>query len=284
MFPCICLFHVFTLPPLFPTSQCTYYSLNVQDLVFKLCIYFTNSVRSCWKGHTIQPRPKLREWHGAVFEKVSAFSQVNVFLWAKLNLYVQESWFDHYSWQSGVYTYCQHTNWCSRNCANQDFCHRTFGHSCTVEFKWFPLKINIEMNTFRSQCVNFSRDEGYLKVPNDFAPSVSWKMAEQLFSDQFQSFSNICFWAAILAVEHLPSGSEWSISGPAQHTKSSPVELSHPRSIHISYFQYFHADGEKLGENKTSLPSWLCYVPLTVWCHCIVSPLNLPVLVLAGSM
>lgn len=49
-------------------------------------------------------------------------------------------------------------------------------------------------------------------------------------------------------------------------------------------FQYFHADREKWRENKTSLTSWHRCILLTVWCHCTVSPLNLPVLVLAGSM
>lgn len=57
-------------------------------------------------------------------------------------------------------------------------------------------------------------------------------------------------------------GSERSINGPAQQTKSAPVELSHLRQIHISYFLHFHADGGgDRGESKMSLLSWHCSYP-----------------------
>lgn len=150
--------------------------------------------------------------------------------------------------------------------------------SCTAEFRWIPLKLTLRWAHFIQRAHISPGRRLILKCLITLAPFLSWKMAELL---PFQSFSTICLWAANAGHRAFAKW-ERAINRCTGSTDKKPPL----RALTSEADPYLIVPGfscRRRGENETRLPSWHWFIPLTVWCHCIVSPLNLLLLVLPGS-
>lgn len=90
------------------------------------------------------------------------------------------------------------------------------------------------MRAFRLHCLNFSRDEAYLKVPNHFC---TVGLLENGRAAVFRPFPSIQHYLLLGCNPSSRVSAEWEWvinSGQAQHTNIAPVELSHPRPIDTS--------------------------------------------------
>lgn len=137
------------------------------------------------------------------------------------------------------------------------------------------------MSSNHSKGQNFSREEAYLKV---FNHSCTVCLLENGRAAAFRTVSNH---SALFACgpQRWPSNiRQVGASDQSAHQlniQKAPPSSSHIQGRSISHRSRIFMQTERK-ENETRLPSWHWFIPLTVWCHCIVSPLNLLVLVLPG--